>query len=117
MLDGLQQGAGAAGDDQGRLLHLQLRLDGTVLAQRTGMTAGDLVDIVERTDDLVHRGKDDHLVGVTAGDDGIGQRIGIRQGLGLTVLTGVLVVVGIRCAAAHFEWNLPRAKTVWKSDE
>lgn len=28
MLDGLQQGAGAAGDDQGRLLHLQLRLDG-----------------------------------------------------------------------------------------
>jgi len=33
------------------------------------------------------------------------------------ILTGVLVVVGIRCAAAHFEWNLPRAKTVWKSDE
>lgn len=23
----------------------------------------------------------------------------------------------IRCAAAHFEWNLPRAKTVWKSGE
>ena len=38
------------------------------------------------------------------------------QGPG-AVLTGVLVVVGIRCAAAHFEWNLPRAKTVWKSDE
>ena len=33
------------------------------------------------------------------------------------ILTGVLVVVGIRCAAAHFEWNLPRAKTVWKSGE
>lgn len=33
------------------------------------------------------------------------------------VLTGVVVVVVIRCAAAHFEWNLPRAKTVWKSDE
>ena len=33
------------------------------------------------------------------------------------ILTGVLVVVGIRCAAAHFEWNLPRAKTVWKSDD
>ena len=40
----------------------------------------------------------------------------VWQGPG-AVLTGVLVVVGIRCAAAHFEWNLPRAKTVWKSDE
>ncbi len=34
-----------------------------------------------------------------------------------TQATGVVVVVVIRCAAAHFEWNLPRAKTVWKSDE
>ena len=40
----------------------------------------------------------------------------VWQGPG-AILTGVLVVVGIRCAAAHFEWNLPRAKTVWKSDE
>lgn len=40
----------------------------------------------------------------------------VWQGPG-AVLTGVLVVVGIRCAAAHFEWNLPRAKTVWKSGE
>ena len=40
----------------------------------------------------------------------------VWQGPG-AVLTGVLVVVGIRCAAARFEWNLPRAKTVWKSDE
>ena len=40
----------------------------------------------------------------------------VWQGPG-AVLTGVVVVVVIRCAAAHFEWNLPRAKTVWKSDE
>ena len=40
----------------------------------------------------------------------------VWQGPG-AILTGVLVVVGIRCAAAHFEWNLPRAKTVWKSGE
>ena len=40
----------------------------------------------------------------------------IWQGPG-AVLTGVVVVIIIRCAAAHFEWNLPRAKTVWKSDE
>ena len=30
---------------------------------------------------------------------------------------GCLDGTAIRCAAAHFEWNLPRAKTVWKSDE
>ena len=40
----------------------------------------------------------------------------VWQGPG-AILTGVVVVVVIRCAAAHFEWNLPRAKTVWKSDE
>ena len=40
----------------------------------------------------------------------------IWQGPG-AILTGVVVVIIIRCAAAHFEWNLPRAKTVWKSDE
>ena len=40
----------------------------------------------------------------------------VWQGPGV-ILTGVVVVVVIRCAAAHFEWNLPRAKTVWKSDE
>ena len=40
----------------------------------------------------------------------------VWQGPG-AVLTGVVVVVVIRCAAAHFEWNLPRAKPVWKSDE
>lgn len=40
----------------------------------------------------------------------------VWQGAG-AILTSVVVVIVIRCAAAHFEWNLPRAKTVWKSDE
>ena len=39
----------------------------------------------------------------------------VWQGAG-AILTSVVVVIVIRCAAAHFEWNLPRAKTVWKSD-
>lgn len=40
----------------------------------------------------------------------------VWQGAG-AILTSVVVVIVIRCAAAHFEWDLPRAKTVWKSDE
>lgn len=32
------------------------------------------------------------------------------------VLTGIAAVMAIRCAAAHFEWNLPRAQSVWKSE-
>ena len=33
------------------------------------MTASDNVDIVQHTDDLVHLGEDNDLVGVAAGDD------------------------------------------------
>ena len=40
----------------------------------------------------------------------------VWQGAG-AILTSVVGVIVIRCAAAHFEWDLPRAKTVWKSDE
>lgn len=40
----------------------------------------------------------------------------VWQGAG-AILTSVVVVIVIRCAAAHFEWNLPRAKTVWKSNK
>ena len=40
----------------------------------------------------------------------------VWQGAG-AILTSVVVVIVIRCAASHFEWDLPRAKTVWKSDE
>lgn len=32
------------------------------------------------------------------------------------VLTGIAAVMVIRCAAARFEWNLPRAQSVWKSE-
>lgn len=32
------------------------------------------------------------------------------------VLTGIAAVMAIRCAAARFEWNLPRAQSVWKSE-
>lgn len=32
------------------------------------------------------------------------------------VLLGIAAVIAIRCAAAHFEWNLPRAQSVWKSE-
>ena len=55
------------------------------------MAAGDLIDIVKRADDLLHRREHDHLVGIAAGDDCIRKRVGIRKGLGLTVLPGILV--------------------------
>lgn len=32
------------------------------------------------------------------------------------VLIGIAAVMAIRCAAAHFEWNLPRAQSVWQSE-
>lgn len=32
------------------------------------------------------------------------------------VLVGIAAVMAIRCAAAHFEWNLPRAQSVWQSE-
>ena len=55
------------------------------------MTAGDDVHIVQGPDHLVHLGQDDDLVGVAAGDNGVGQRVGVGQGLALTILAGVLV--------------------------
>ena len=34
----------------------------------------------------------------------------------VAALIGIAVVMIIRFAAAHFEWNLPRAQSVWKSE-
>ncbi|MCI6359499.1 MAG: trimeric intracellular cation channel family protein [Clostridiales bacterium] len=34
----------------------------------------------------------------------------------IAALIGIAVVMIIRFAAAHFEWNLPRAQSVWKSE-
>lgn len=53
--------------------------------------SGYPVDILQRADDLVHLGQDYYLVGIAAGNYRVCQRIGVCQGLGLAVLTGILI--------------------------
>ena len=55
------------------------------------MASGYPVDILQRADDLVHLGQDYYLVGIAAGYYRVCQRIGVCQGLGLAVLTGILI--------------------------